>query len=289
MTQVSLPCASTALNHGTPSIDNWQLTISMYDPIARYYDMTHSDLTDDLSLLQQLASEANGPILECGCGTGRILFPLAHAGHTITGLDNSPAMLAIAHGKLAREAPQVQSKITLLEGDMTEIPSNGRFALIIIPYNTLLHLTPTQVSQTFASLHKQLTGNGRLLIDLTNPFVIAQTPNDQMLTLEQSFTDPQTGHTVLQFASNWLDDEEQTLHITWIYDATPANGGSIHRTVSQFRYHYLYPHQLEIQLQQTGFQLEAMWGNYDHSPFNEESNRLILLAHHNQSSDINHS
>ena len=252
----------------------------MYDPIARYYDLTHSNLTDDLSLLHQLAREANGPILECGCGTGRILFPLARADHTITGLDNAPAMLALARQKLAREAPPVQAKITLLEGDMTEMQVNGRYALIIIPYNTLLHLTPTQVTQTFTSLHKQLRENGRLYLDLTNPFIIAQTPNDQMLTLEQSFTDPDTGHTILQFASNWLDDEEQTLHITWIYDATPTDGGPIHRTISQFRYHYLYPHQLEMQLRQTGFQLEAMWGNYDRSPFDEESNRLILLAYH---------
>ena len=253
----------------------------MYDLIAHYYELTHADLQDDLPLLQQLAQEANGPILECGCGTGRILIPLARAGYLITGLDNSPAMLTIARAKLTREAAPVQAKVTLVEGDMTQTQVNGRFALIIIPYNTLLHLTPTQVSQAFAHLCKHLTENGRLLIDLINPFTIAQTPNDRMLTHEQTITDPSNGHTILQFASNWLDDNAQTLHVTWIYDATPPAGGTIHRTISQFSYHYLYPHELEMRLQQSGLQLESMWGSYDRSLFSEESERLILIAYKN--------
>ena len=251
----------------------------MYDPIAHYYELTHADLSEDLPLLQQLAQETNGRILECGCGTGRILLPLARAGHTITGLDTSPAMLAITRDKLTREAAQVQAKVTLIEGDMTQTVANGRFALIIIPYNTLLHLASTQVGQAFTHLRQQLAANGRLLIDIINPFAIAQTPNDRMLTHEQTFTDPSHGHTVLQLASNWLDNDAQTLHITWIYDATPAVGGSIQRTISQFSYHYLYPHQLEMHLHQAGFQLENMWGNYNRSPFDEESERLILIAH----------
>ena len=250
----------------------------MYDSIARYYDLTHAALTDDLTLLQQLAQQANGPLLECGCGTGRILFPLARTGFTITGIDNSDTMLAIAQEKLAQEAAPVQARITLVEGEMTQVNVDGRFALIIIPYNTLLHLKPTQINQTFSSLRKHLATNGRLYIDLINPFAIAHTPNDRMLTLEQSFTDPATGHTVLQFASNWLDDVAQILHVTWLYDATPLQGGPIHRTISQFSYHYLYPHQLEMRLQQTGFHIETMWGSYDRMPFSEESDRLILIA-----------
>ena len=251
----------------------------MYDSIAHYYDLTHADLTDDLKTLHQLAQEANGPILECGCGTGRILLPLARAGFSLTGLDNSRAMLAIAQDKLSHEAPQVQANVTLVQGDMTQTKVDGRFALIIIPYNTLLHLAPTQVKQAFVNMRHHLQPNGRLYLDIINPFVIAQTPNDHMLTLEQSFTDTANGHSVLQFASNWLDDAQQTLHISWIYDATPAPSGAIHRTISQFKYHYAYPHQLEMQLQQSGLQLEAMWGDYDRSPFQEESDRLILIAH----------
>ena len=250
----------------------------MYDTIAHYYDCIHAELTADLPTIHQLANQANGPILDCGCGTGRVLLSLARAGFTVTGIDNSEAMLARAQDKLAQEASEVRARVTLVQADMADFALDGHFALALIPYNTLFHLPSTQVTQALARLRHHLLAGGRLFIDLTNPLALAQTPDDRLLTLEQTFTDPLAGHTVLQLASNRLDDEAQTLHIIWIYDATPANGGPIHRTISQFKYHYFYPHQLELMLHQTGFQLETMWGNYDGSPFNEESERLILIA-----------
>ncbi len=67
----------------------------MYDQIARFYDLTHAELTADLPFVLQLASEAGGPILELGCGSGRLLLPLARAGHSVIGLDLSGAMLAM--------------------------------------------------------------------------------------------------------------------------------------------------------------------------------------------------
>jgi SAM-dependent methyltransferase len=251
----------------------------MYDQIAHYYDLSHAELTADLPLLLQMAQAANGAILELGCGTGRILLPLAQAGYQVTGLDNSAAMLARLRHKLVTEPQTVQERITIFPGDMTNFDmGNGRFALTIIPYNTLLHLQPRQVRQTLVCVSQHLADNGRLLIDLANPFAIAQTPNDRMVTLERTFTDPATGHIVAQFASNWLDDDKQRLHITWLYDASPANGGTIQRTIAQFDYHYLFPHQLEMLLRETGFQLQEIWGDYNQCPFDEDSPRLILLS-----------
>jgi SAM-dependent methyltransferase len=251
----------------------------MYDPIAHYYDCTHADLTADLPTIHQLATQASGPILECGCGTGRVLLSLARAGFTATGIDKSEAMLARAQAKLIQEAPDVQARVTLEQADIANFALDGRFALALIPYNTLLHLPPAQVTQSLACLRRHFLPGGRLFIDLINPFAIAQTTDDRLLTLEHIFTDPLTGDIVLQLASNWLDNEAQILHTIWLYDTTPASGGSIHRTISQFSYHYLYPHQLDLLLHQTSFQLETMWGNYDRSPFTEESERLILIAH----------
>jgi SAM-dependent methyltransferase len=251
----------------------------MYDPIAHYYDCTHAGLTADLPLIHQLAGQANGRLLECGCGTGRVLLSLACAGHTVTGLDNSEAMLALAQAKLAQETAEVQARVNLVQADMTSFTLDGRFALALISYNTLFHLPSAQVIQALSCLRRHLLADGRLFIDLTNPFALAQIPNDRMLTLEHTFTDPDSGDTVLQLASNWLEDETQILHITWLHDATPAQGGPIHRTISQFKYHYLYPHQLELLLGQSGFQLEMLWGDYDGSPFDEESDRLIMIAH----------
>jgi ubiquinone/menaquinone biosynthesis C-methylase UbiE len=267
-----------------PATSNYQLPTTnyqlMYDTIAHYYDLTHADLQEDVAFALALAAEGGGAVLELGCGSGRLLLPLARAGFAVTGVDNSAGMLARARERVAGETTAVRTLITLVEGDMAELalPEAARFALAIVPYNTLLHLKPEQVATMLRGVKRVLGENGRLFIDLINPVAMANTPDDQTLTLENCFTDPETGHTVLQLAANRLDEAEQTLHVTWIYDATPPGGGPIHRTIAQGVYHYLYPHQLELLLQEAGFRLLTLAGNYDSSPFNEESPRLLLVA-----------
>lgn len=251
----------------------------MYDQIAHYYDLTHADLTADIATVLSMARQAGGPVLELGCGSGRLLLPLARAGCTVTGVDNSAAMLARARAALETEPPDVQARVALHQMDMANMTlENGRFALVIIPYNTFMHLDSAQKTATLKQVREYLAENGRLFLDLINPFAVAATPNDHAVSLENRFTDPQTGRTVLQMASNHLDEIAQQLHITWIYDASPPGGGPVQRTIAAAVYHYLFPHQLELLLHDTGFQLLSLAGDYDLSSFDEESERLLITA-----------
>ncbi|MEZ4594424.1 MAG: methyltransferase domain-containing protein [Chloroflexota bacterium] len=252
----------------------------MYDQIARFYDLTHANLEDDLPLVLQLAAQADGPVLELGCGSGRLLLPLARAGHAVTGLDLSGEMLDRARRRVAKEATAVQARITLHQADITNfaLPDATKFALVLVPYNTLFHLDTAQVLAMLRRVKEVLGENGRLFIDLANPVDIASTPEDALLSLENVLTDPETGELIVHLASNQLDTAEQTLHITWIYDASAPDGGLVHRTVAHGTYHYRYPHQLELLLQEAGFKLLYLWGDYDQSPYDETSNRLLVLA-----------
>lgn len=250
----------------------------MYEKIAAYYDLTHADLTADIPFILQLAGEVAGPVLELGCGSGRLLRPLAQSGVSVTGIDNSPAMLARARARLAEEPTAVQNRVTLIEADMTDFTVDGRFPLVIIPYNTFMHLDTGQATAVLRRVRNCLTADGRLFIDLLNPFAVANTPEDQLISLENTLTDPETGDTILHMAANRLDSAAQILHITWIYDRSPADGGSIHRTVAQAAYYYRYPHQMQMLLQDAGFTRLEMFGEYDQSPFQEESGRFLILA-----------
>ncbi len=252
----------------------------MYDQIARFYDLTHASLTADLPFVLQLASETGSPILELGCGSGRLLLPLARAGHSVTGVDLSQVMLERARVRVAQEVSAVQQRITLHQADMTHfaLPEGTQFGLVIVPYNTLLHLDTAQALATLRRMKGMLREKGRLFIDLANPVDIANTPEDALLSLENVLTDPETGELIVHLASNRLDTADQTLHITWIYDVSAANGGPVHRTVAHGTYHYRYPHQLELLLQEAGFKLLHLWGDYDQSPYDEDSDRLLVLA-----------
>lgn len=253
----------------------------MYDQIAHYYDLTHASLTEDIPFVLALARQAQGPVLELGCGSGRLLLPLAQAGITVTGLDNSPAMLARAQTQLTPEPESVQNRVTLVEGDMMGFVVDGRFPLILISYNTFMHLDNSRALATLKQARRHLLAGGQLFIDLANPFTIADTPEDHLLSLENVLTDPATGDIILHLAANRLETAGQTLHITWIYDRSPASGGIVHRTIAQATYHYRYPHQMELLLQEAGFTHLTFLGDYDHSPFHEQSQRLLLLSQTN--------
>ncbi|MEI2607167.1 MAG: methyltransferase domain-containing protein [Candidatus Promineifilaceae bacterium] len=251
----------------------------MYEQIASYYDLTHAQLVSDVGFVLALAGETRGRVLELGCGTGRLLLPLARAGYEVTGVDSSPAMLALAREKINRETEAVRGRVHLHQTDMTELGECGRdYALILIPYNTFMHLSPRQADLTLRQIRRCLRPGGRLFIDLINPFAVAQTPNDHLVTLEHLFTDPATGHTVLQFARNHLDEAQQVLQITWIYDATPPQGGPVQRQIVPVAYHYYFPHEIELLLNDAGLQMTAWYGHYNHTPFAEESERLMVVA-----------
>lgn len=253
----------------------------MYDAIAHYYDLTHADLVEDIPFLQAQVKAAGTHVLELGCGSGRLLPHLAKVSQFVVGVDNSAAMLALAATRCKKLPILLMERIHLQEADMSQLNMpflHGTFHLIVVPYNTFLHLDTAQAAQMLKGLRPYFAKDGRLLIDVSNPFFMADTPTDPTLLLEKSFTDPENEQTVLQFAANRLDEEKQILQISWIFDATPTEGGSVHRTVSVMDYHYRFPHQLQLLLQETGYALQEMMGNYEGDPFAEDAPRLIMRA-----------
>ena len=67
------------------------------DPVL--YDLENRDSEQGVLFYQSLAQQVKGPVLELGCGTGRITIPLAQQEIDMTGLDIVPGMLARAREK----------------------------------------------------------------------------------------------------------------------------------------------------------------------------------------------
>ncbi len=245
----------------------------MYDAIARFYDLTHDALTDDLALILALAGQRSGRVLELGCGTGRLLLPLARAGHTAVGLDNSPAMLARARARLAREPEAVRARVTLVERDMALLEGLGAFGLVLIPYNTLLHLDPATQRRVLQQVRQVLVSDGRLLIDVENPFALLDLPTEADFAQEAQLTDPETGAAVAQWSRITVDAAAQQVTVAWRYLVGEDVVGETTAV-----YHVSFPHQLEMALREAGLRLVAQWGDYAQRPFAADSERLLLLA-----------
>src|SRR3954465_8449999 len=85
---------------------------ALYDAVPAYG--TRADVA--FYLEEARRAGASSRVLELGCGTGRLTLPLALAGHQVTGIDLSPAMLHRAHAKLVAQPQAVRERVTLLEG-----------------------------------------------------------------------------------------------------------------------------------------------------------------------------
>lgn len=253
-------------------------TEDFYAWFARYYDRLHAGLQEDLPFLLRLAQEAAGPVLELGCGSGRVLLPIARAGVAVTGVDNSPAMLALARERVAREPASVATRITLVEGDMTGFRLSSRYALALVAHNTFSHLTPDAMPASLRSVKAHLFPTGRLILDLPNPLQIAAADLDGQEAEEARFQDEETGEEVVQTARSCLADDGRRLEVTWRFEFTPADGGATTDRVATLAYTLVYPHELELMLRLAGMRLTALSGDYTGSPFSEESERLVVTA-----------
>ena len=106
-----------------------------YAFVAELYDYVPPyEGRSDVNFFVEAALENGGPVLEVGCGTGRVLIPTARAGVEITGLDLSEHMLAICRERLREEPAEVQERARLVEGDMRDFELGRTLALATNPY-----------------------------------------------------------------------------------------------------------------------------------------------------------
>jgi SAM-dependent methyltransferase len=258
--------------------------MTTYDSLAPFYDLENADFIEDLDFWVDLAKDSGGPVLELGCGSGRVTQQIARAGIPITGLDNSQPMLALAHTRLNRNAAVVY-RVTLLNGDMTHFnivnPSTNQptlFSLIIVPFNTFMHLlTAGDQLALLTSARQHLAPGGQLVLDITNPAPAYADPPTETLTLERTFRDDARDLTIEQFSTLRLDRLDQIAHILYHYDAL-APTGTLTRTLVPLTLRYTFPAEMALLLTQTNFRLAHLYGDYDEAPLDDESERMIVVA-----------
>jgi SAM-dependent methyltransferase len=247
-----------------------------YDIYARFYDLDFGDADADLLMYQQFASRCGSPILELGCGTGRVLLPLARQGYQITGVDVSPPMLDVARRKVAAE--NLTGQVTLFEQDMRELELGGRFNLAFAAINSFMHLLNTDDQLTaLARIRHHLNPGGLLLLDLFNPDLSRLLDLRGQIGLAKVMTDPDTGHRLMRFHSDKADIGQQTIHVTFVVDELDAEG-HVQRTLFPFSIRYLFRFELELLLRHAGFEIEAIYGSYDLEEFTGDSPKMIAVA-----------
>lgn len=260
----------------------------MYDPIARFYDLDHAGFDDDLAFYGELARMVTGPLLDVGVGSGRVAVPLAVSGRHVTGLDISPAMLALA--KRRATAAGVGRRLTLVLGNAATITLAKRFGLAYFSLNTLSHfLSPPEQLAALANVRRHLQPSGRLLIDQWNPHAsTAPDSSGQWVFGYRRQAEGGAGaNWVTQSVTSSADQAAQLLHTTISYDEEidvprtsrrPVGGAAVRRTTVMLQLRFFYRYEVEWLLLAAGYQLEAVFGSYDLGAYSTDSPRLIWLA-----------
>ena len=139
-----------------------------YDAIADVYatDMGQSMPFDDVGWYRSVCLLHGEPVLELGCGTGRILLELLAAGIDATGADRSLSMLQ----RLCKDAAARKLQPRVIQMDLRAIAVAGTFRVILAPYSLITYLTDRSVAIDMLNhLRVRLAPGGVLVVDAFVP------------------------------------------------------------------------------------------------------------------------
>ena len=238
--------------------------------IAQTYDDVYSVIRDssgDVAFYVAQAAEAGGPVLEIGCGTGRILIPTARIGIECIGLDSSPEMLALL---LEKNPP---ANLQLVNGQMSDFDlGKGRFQLITAPFRVLQHLLDIDSQLVaLANVRQHLAPGGTFVFDVFDPKLEIMA---QLVVPEgdgSAFT--HQGYEMRRYDSVRRDLSAQVQSVTFRYDGGPPElQGS---TEIKMRWYYRY--ELEHLLRRAGFSELTFYRDFAKTPWTS-GGEIIVVA-----------
>ncbi len=246
---------------------------SLYsDRFALYYDQYSFGLDGDVQFYVEEAAKAGSPVMELACGTGRVLIQVAQSGVEIVGVDRSEDMIAAAREKLASLDSDAGGRVDLVHGDMRSFYVDRKFKLIMIPYRSFCHLlTVADQRRSLERIHAHLEKDGMLILNLFDPRLDLLTDDqNQMetpLRKHLEFDDERSGNRVVVWATRTYDLQRQVLTEDRVFEELDGSGKMVSRSYSDLVLRYTFRYEMEHLLALSGFQIEALYGDFQRRPF----------------------
>jgi SAM-dependent methyltransferase len=235
-------------------------------------------IAHDIERYLELGRTHPGPVLEIGCGTGRIAIPLARAGHAVTGVDISAAMLERCRTKLDREGDETRARVRLEMQDARLLECRGQtFSLVLLPFNTLmLFATRRDQQQVLARAAAVLDTGGRLAVDVVNPLALPLRGDPVPVPfLSRRHGERNLAYT--RFAALSPVDADQRQQLYGWYDEVDE-AGVVRRTPYSMWWRLIFRGELELMLEACGLAVESVEGGHRQEDFKALSRKLFVVA-----------
>jgi ubiquinone/menaquinone biosynthesis C-methylase UbiE len=255
-----------------PTAEGW----SGWDDYADFYDWENAQTLDrrDVKFWRRMAERAKGPILELGCGTGRVTIPVARTGARVIGLDRSSEMLgrAVARSKRAR----ADMRPMWLRGDIRFLPfrSSARFDLVMAPYGILQSLVrESDLTSTLASVARVLRRGGTFGVDLVPDLPVWNEYRGKVRFRGVR----RGGKSRITLTESVRQDRAKKLTL---FDQEFIEQRGRRRTSRRFSlvFRTLTVPQMTKRLEDAGFRVTAVLGDYDGEPWDPRADVWLILA-----------
>jgi SAM-dependent methyltransferase len=229
--------------------------VSVYDRIARLYDPWSVSVVEDVDFYVDEAVRSGGPVLELGVGTGRIAVPIAQAGLRVVGVDSSAGMLSVA----LEHAKRAGVELELRFGDLRDPPVDEQFALVVIPFRTLLHMrTDDDRRAALGAARARLREGGRFVFDVFTPGA------DDIAATHGRWIEREPG---IFERADW-DEESQTLVLR-----VSGNGAE-----AELELAWLPIERWQELLAEAGFVVEGLYGWFDRTPYSGHEDSIWICS-----------
>lgn len=137
---------------------------TLYADRPDVYDALYADkeYDDEVAfIVEQFDARGNGGdrVLVVGCGTGEHARQLVERGFDVTGVDKYEAMV---------ERARTKSDATFRVGSLPDLPVEGSFDLVLLPFTVVNHLPPEALAPSFAALREVVADDGMMVFDHSN-------------------------------------------------------------------------------------------------------------------------
>lgn len=234
------------------------------DVAATYDDTLRGDETETVAFLRELAG--SGPALELAIGTGRIGLPLARTGVRVEGVEQSAAMIARLKAKPG------SATLSVVQGDMADVPVTGEFALIFVVFNSIFNLiTQEDQIRCFANVAAHLEPTGSFVVEAALPGSGETQPGPQYRLDQQYVAAEHVEAERVVLDVGRYDQSSQVLSRCRVI----VESGQVR--LSPIALRFAAPAELDLMARLAGLRLHARWGGWLGEPFTSTSRRHVSV------------